>query len=1173
MAFATRVRVFFAIFLCLGVSIPAGSALASVDSVVLTIPPGDPCEAVVKRFPASRIKVPTAFEKIRGKFKDKISLDVQTYALVACNDVKDSIIEAVEEQIKSIDPYAAAEAEAQRRLSGYANELYAGFLAFVAETAREPLLAGLSEEQRAAFAPGSPEADALALQWLNSPDAEITAYLSAYLHSIGGSGGSSALGAVFDDYMSGASQEVIDGFGDLLDGAQKRLSRFLDAKTEVVEQGAPYMETMKKYGFSGEWIEKLEGSEKTLREIDSKYNVVAALDIAYTAISTDEPDQKIRGFFSLIEHFGSVAESSHLPMVSLVGQIIAAYGDVAVQMLDGLDSLETAIRTNEGYCVGLGTHAGRDPREAALAELLGQKAGQADIRICPLKPGRQPWADIFYAEQPNDLNQLYFYFGDKFVAGQAGGGGKEAVLAAIQLSGAAAENGFAAYEGKASDVSMIAFLYNLPFEDEAGKKGLLALTGEANTAISTISQQIDRIKGRLAPKDAQCPLDSVKAEIEKQTGLRMDVFPISADLDKLQVLKANYAIAFAEKHRTFSSNIPNSRQQAYGRYHDIWQRIRLLSLLQVEGRVADAEYDYTSCAQCAGASISVNITGGKQISGCEIRNADKKGRFFINLITNTPNLALTINANAGGVKADPYKIDMRYLENVGRSTELPFTQYLQVKVPVRFPDENVDTGQALQNAFSAAGQACDSYRTSVEQAQKLADQWQDQASKNAARQQQTRGQVDPQTALREMETNFDQAGLAMGMAEDDAGKTCAAAKDVEASWVSSEAERVALRDKANASLRQVEQSLAELQQARQTSRQILQNRPSAGSSQISELYDRNFGESAGQFLLSEPELREQLLMAEQDLQGLRPDLNSWLHREEDMAKPYVPIFAREVERVAACKAQWLPEADRVVGLLEDLEATSFAPPADPASSVWTQIEEMAAQIDSDANIAEGLLDQARECVGAVPGPAPVAGPDHSFIAQGWVGKQRLTEIHISGSSLGRFDCNNPDNCVAAVNRVMAQEAATDDEDFLGIGEAMAQAIKSILDFMFTGMHTGLLIEAAGPQTFALHTPDIGLGEASSMSVPVHLVEGNHYEGTSSQNVLEGSDSTLYVSMEVVGTNQIKLVVRLDAVTKDDRGSFGFVADLHPGTVDGAAIKAANEAEIARRMEALMPSGQ
>ena len=603
-------------------------------TLVIEMPTVDVCDEIAARAPPS--------VSHRSLSLGGITLRPETLFKTLCARLRDDMIAAAEARFEDVTQIQATQGRILAAVEGAQRVIYATFLAWVAEIAR----AQLPPEVQAQYAD---DAQALALDWLARPENEITIYVHAYIHEQ-----SPALAALFRDYTSGASAEIVTGLKGILDKAREKLSRFQNAVGNVEPGSTEWADTLKDFGFSGAYVDRFKGFEERFNRFDRDYNVVAAGKIVIDAFQTDQPDQKIQGLFALLENLGSTASNSRIPIVSFFGDVVQAYGQVGREMLDQVYALEDKLRAREGYCIGLATHAGRDPREKPFIAIAGD-----GVRACPA--GSQGLLkDVFVQAQPEDASQIYFWLGDGFVKGVPGNGGVAAARVANGLIARAGAIGVPAYVGKSNDVETVAMVYNTPYGGgDDGKdrpRGVIGLIAEAEEAIATIRGQTKRLRGAV-DIGAGCEAGNMDDYL-KSTGLKPGEFPFDDD-DKFRRLVIGYAAGFVDKHRPNISGATR-RSRPYEIYTKIWQKIRDISLFSLPVAVRDAAQPSIRCPRCAGARIDVSIEGGEELPGCKAETADNKGNATVFAMSpDGEPVSMRLSATADGKLSETLTVDER----------------------------------------------------------------------------------------------------------------------------------------------------------------------------------------------------------------------------------------------------------------------------------------------------------------------------------------------------------------------------------------------------------------------------------------------------------------------------------------------------------------------------------
>jgi len=396
------------------------SSAGRPNAVILELPRNpDPCGAFLAN-------MPPRYRNLTLQF-GPVDLDTKTLFLLKCNEKKDELIATVTGPIEELKN--KAQGAVQSEIDRVRNDLTGGFWAFVSQM----MLEQLPESERQKYAPGSDEALALAHEWLNDPSAELALYVDAYFSQPGNGSRLYEAYKAYIDVTNGESKAILEDLNGVLDRAKARLSQVLNANRSAQSAApeTPTTEILENVGLSGEWIDNFRSYEGRIRDFDKSWKVQEALGIMQGAFATDVPHDKVRAFFNLMDTMSSLASDSKIPLVSLVGDIIGSYAQIANQTLDAVLALGETIKKRHGFCLGLGV-ATDDPRSSHFSD--------QGILACPMALQTWPFRHIYEAQEKQS-GQLFFWDGSTFIAGE-NGGGRPAVLAALRLIDAAADLGY-----------------------------------------------------------------------------------------------------------------------------------------------------------------------------------------------------------------------------------------------------------------------------------------------------------------------------------------------------------------------------------------------------------------------------------------------------------------------------------------------------------------------------------------------------------------------------------------------------------------------------------------------------------------------------------------------------------------------------------------------------------
>ncbi len=270
---------------------------------------------------------------------------------------------------------------------------------------------------------------------------------------------------LLDAYRDEASWESAGGVQQVFDDAHDKLRRFTGVVADAErEPNAPTAELLRRHGLSGEWVDSFEAHEHRFRTFDEGYRVVEATRLLAGAFQTRVPREKLDRLTELMSLLGGVAEDSHIPVAALFGQIVKAYGDVAREMPGQLDRLSKQLRQRAGHCVGAG--ATGDDRQRAFVRQIGSRE-----QACPTR-----LKDVYERTLPPD-GRIYFYVDGRFRAGREGNGEFPAVLAARSLIHAAVAQGDATWQGRESDLGVLADATTWPTRRRASARASRACEG------------------------------------------------------------------------------------------------------------------------------------------------------------------------------------------------------------------------------------------------------------------------------------------------------------------------------------------------------------------------------------------------------------------------------------------------------------------------------------------------------------------------------------------------------------------------------------------------------------------------------------------------------------------------------------------------------------------------
>jgi len=586
------------------------SSAGRPNAVILELPRNpDPCGAFLAN-------MPPRYRNLTLQF-GPVDLDTKTLFLLKCNEKKDELIATVTGPIEELKN--KAQGAVQSEIDRVRNDLTGGFWAFVSQM----MLEQLPESERQKYAPGSDEALALAHEWLNDPSAELALYVDAYFSQPGNGSRLYEAYKAYIDVTNGESKAILEDLNGVLDRAKARLSQVLNANRSAQSAApeTPTTEILENVGLSGEWIDNFRSYEGRIRDFDKSWKVQEALGIMQGAFATDVPHDKVRAFFNLMDTMSSLASDSKIPLVSLVGDIIGSYAQIANQTLDAVLALGETIKKRHGFCLGLGV-ATDDPRSSHFSD--------QGILACPMALQTWPFRHIYEAQEKQS-GQLFFWDGSTFIAGE-NGGGRPAVLAALRLIDAAADLGYQLQKDPPDHVKLLATVTNT-----AHPGGVPGLLDEADRIVNGLDAAADRFTRVLSLSDA-CSTDQVLQTAGERARFSLSNFRSELKQHGTSRLTAAIAASFLALEGTIGSG---ARTEAFETYFEAEERLTSLSFLILEGRVLDQDR-----RPVANAALDIRIRGGEEPRGCETWKADESGRFFVYAIGSASDLALDIRASA-----------------------------------------------------------------------------------------------------------------------------------------------------------------------------------------------------------------------------------------------------------------------------------------------------------------------------------------------------------------------------------------------------------------------------------------------------------------------------------------------------------------------------------------------
>lgn len=606
------------------------SSAGRPNAVILELPRNsDPCGAFLAN-------MPPRYRNLTLQF-GPVDLDTKTLFLLKCNEKKDELIATVTGPIEALKNQA--QGAVQSEIDRVRNDLTGGFWAFVSQK----MLEQLPESERQKYAPGSDEALALAHEWLNDPSAELALYVDAYFSQPGNGSRLYEAYKAYIEVTNGESKAILEDLNGVLDRAKARLSQVLNANRSAQSAApeTPTTEILENVGLSGEWIDNFRSYEGRIRDFDKSWKVQEALGIMQGAFATDVPHDKVRAFFNLMDTMSSLASDSNIPLVSLVGDIIGSYAQIANQTLDAVLALGETIKKRHGFCLGLGV-ATDDPRSSYFSD--------QGILACPMALQTWPFRHIYEAQEKQS-GQLFFWDGSTFIAGE-NGGGRPAVLAALRLIDAAADLGYQLQKDPPDHVKLLAAVTNT-----AHPGGVPGLLDEADRIVNRLDAAADRFTRVLSLSDT-CSTDQVLEMAGERARFSLSNFHNELKQHGTSRLTAAIAASFLALEGTIGSG---NRTEAFQTYFEAEERLASLSFLILEGRVLDQNR-----RPVANAVLDIRIRGGEEPRGCETWKADETGRFFVYAIGTASGLAMDIRASAADAAGPSERFGIEHFRSTSR---------------------------------------------------------------------------------------------------------------------------------------------------------------------------------------------------------------------------------------------------------------------------------------------------------------------------------------------------------------------------------------------------------------------------------------------------------------------------------------------------------------------------
>ena len=339
------------------------------------------------------------------------------------------------------------------------------------------------------------------------------------------------------------------------------------------------------------------------------------------------------------------------------------------------------------------------------------------IQACPLNEKLPLLKDIYVQSEPEDVNQLYFWLDGAFVKGRENGGGGATVKQAQAFIRDAFDIGFSEYLNKDVDIATIASVYNTPYGPQhyltdlpghRAEPGLAGIISEGEAVIDEISERTRTLRTSFA-LDASCDDPAFERLLDSEAGLKLSAYPLD-DANQLARLKVSYALGFIQQYRETAGGTA-TRTEAYRRYREIWERLKLLSVVRIEGQLLDEVRLGGTCDRCGMAPVTIRVLNGSEMPGCKVSSADPQGRFTARIVTRSTEVSIDPAATVGDITSKPATIDARHLDLVG--VRPPFVRQFSVNLfmPFEAGEDLTDALNALRGLHGAAMEAAATGRT------------------------------------------------------------------------------------------------------------------------------------------------------------------------------------------------------------------------------------------------------------------------------------------------------------------------------------------------------------------------------------------------------------------------------------------------------------------------------
>ncbi len=429
-------------------------------------------------------------------------------------------------------------------------------------------------------------------------DAEINAFLER----------NPGVNYLIEDYKQGRSRQVLNDLQKLTDDAQKQLEeieKLTKAYQDKEISTSKYQEMLEQFGFTGEWVDKVGEWEQFYQKYGA--SPIEDMRTLYKGFHGGEPGGQLIALFSLMEKYSG--------KVPVLGRFINLYAKVGKEMLSAAIRTGEVIRMREQGCLGDGTHRSiddwystGDPTNIAFIQ------GFPGHTACPTA-----FDNIFF--DMDDMSKLYFWSDGKFLEGNSGMGGSQAI---IEIQAFLIETGM---RDRVNDPVTLHTFFNSNF---------IQLKKQAGEIIQNILNYLNR-------------LDNVRLGCGE-----MVYYSMLRDQAQFMVTKQTFQ---ERREQIFNRMITNrvlENGETWNRYAETEQKLSNLHPVIVRGRVVKDGSEGDTWVERA--TISAEPTDCSIYTDCRQLVTDADGKFKLLVMVHATNAILKLTAIKDGMESRPLEL-------------------------------------------------------------------------------------------------------------------------------------------------------------------------------------------------------------------------------------------------------------------------------------------------------------------------------------------------------------------------------------------------------------------------------------------------------------------------------------------------------------------------------------